>query len=236
MSHRLLGTGSSPTNVKPSLLTNLMHYLSFPDRNSSALVNVITEDVNEFSPEFESHFYSVSLDWEPNSNKDKHEQQQHEQEEILLDVRARDQDCSSEFGSVCRYELLPLQPEQDTSKQQQQQQPEPSFSIDTFGRIRMRYNSRWVVSSAMLTTRQRQVAESLQEQTQGMRQLVRNFQVIAYDCAGKKSLVPATVQVNLNKLCRPTLKGKRALSLSLFPLLFLLCDFTSFSSSTDESI
>jgi len=136
------------------------------------------DDVNEFSPEFERRLYVVSaeLGLAQSGRPDG--------ESLLLTVRAHDQDCSAEFGSVCRYELL-LEPQQEPTWAD-------SLRVDGSGRV-------WARNSWLLAR-----AAKASEQARG------SFQVIAHDCAGKKSQTPALVQVNFNKLCQPAWRGKCA--------------------------
>lgn len=42
------------------------------------------------------------------------------------------------------------------------------------------------------------------------------FAVIAYDCAGKKSLQPASVRISLNKMCQPAWRGEYCTCSELF--------------------
>lgn len=158
-----------------------------------ALVSISLEDVNEFGPEFERQLYSAALDIDAtlappevaasesatidaDSNNDK--------EELLMQLKAHDQDCSVEFGSVCRYEMLGLGEFRNLNE---------FLSLDLAGRLRVR---------------RRKLVENLMEIQNGLSRQQLTFQVIAYDCGGKKSQVPAQVQLNLNKLCKPQLKGK----------------------------
>lgn len=125
-----------------------------------------------------------------------------QRDRYLFQVRARDQDCSHEFGLICRYELIGLAPTnlkepqsqaQQQSQQQQQSQssqtnPLDYFRIDQQGRV-------WLVAD-----RPRASLERGQF----------SFQALAYDCGGKKSQLPANIhiQMSLEPKCQPTLKGK----------------------------
>lgn len=163
----------------------------------------------------------------------------------LLQVQARDQDCSIEFGSICRYELL-AEPHNWSLQQQQLLEANPdlmsAFTVDSSGRVKMKRsflakaaeagagnfsNKVWkwhnnpdstsnsnsdLVSDQPQPTRGNSTSRSLPTPQANFSFA---FQVIAYDCGGKKSLAPATIHLHLNKLCRPKLKGKLQLSSTL---------------------
>lgn len=94
----------------------------------------------------------------------------------VAQVRARDQDCSPEFGDICGYELL-------AAADGHAEPPPAGLGVDSQGRVKWR--------------------RPLPAEPGRL-----SLQVIAYDCAGKKSQTPAKLQLSLNKLCRPALKGK----------------------------
>lgn len=191
------------------------------------------DDVNEFSPDFERHFYTAAIDLSDEEmiqvevaangadadgtsekiNTKQPKTTNRRRDELLVTVRAHDQDCSSEFGSICRYELLSDSPQSasDGSNGQHGGDQLEGLSVDLAGRIWLRH-----LPKSWLAAVQERRKQQLQSQSQANPNLnsnngaylMRSFQVIAYDCAGKKSQTPATVQVSLNKLCRPSLKGK----------------------------
>lgn len=151
-------------------------------------------DVNEFSPEFERSSYSFQL--ELRNNNDDHDdegQDQDEQEDEiarrlkrtqettewchLLTVRAHDQDCSLEFGHVCRYELLG-----DNSAMANASE----FAIDLNGKL-----------AARCVWLERLRANGLRDEVASHQQRTYALQVVAFDCGGKKSQAPASVQVTL---------------------------------------
>lgn len=239
-------TTTTFTNAKSSYMS--ANYFLHAHLNS-ALVSVTIEDVNEFSPEFERQLYSLTLDLDPKHVKlhdllEKENPKQHEgdesekEEEILLQVQARDQDCSTEFGSICRYELL-AEPHHWTSQQQQLQQqtnfeynPDlmSALSVDSSGRVKIKRhflekaastgnflgNSwNWHANLDQQQQQQQQTKEDSTSKTSSSlppfspsTSSLLSFQVIAYDCGDKKSLAPATIHLHLNKMCRPKLKGK----------------------------
>lgn len=194
----------------------------------SALVRVTLNDVNEFSPEFERQVYSISLDSDlkhaishkllssPNSD------QEIQEEVLLLQVRAKDKDCSAEFGTICRYELL-AEPHHWSLQQQKQQHLEAytdlisALTVDSLGRVKVKrhflaktpltgssLNQVWNWHNNPELTRENATSRSSPSSSTAF----FSFQVIAYDCGGKKSLAPATIHLHLNKGCRPALKGK----------------------------
>jgi hypothetical protein len=140
----------------------------------------------------------------------------------LLTVRAHDQDCSRRFGQVCQYELIelnaaPSAPGGDSTPtanfdqqeaaggapQQQQQQHRAGLAIGEFVRVDQRGNVR--AHCAWL----RAQAARQQHWPNGSvgAPVVLAFQVVAFDCGGKKSQTPANVQVEL--LARPQQEGGR---------------------------
>lgn len=233
------------------------------------------DDVNEFSPDFERHFYTASLDFsdeqlqleELDELEDKQaldalnngeqvkktpklDKRRRRDETLLVTVRAHDQDCSSEFGSICRYELLPSGAGAATSGAASGQQNGDGsaqhgasadqlegLSVDVAGRIWIRHlpkSWRSAIQERRKQQQQQQTASSNLNTNSNSNlnsnngaYLVRSFQVIAYDCAGKKSQTPASVQVSLNKLCRPSLRGKFSIFFPLrltLSLCFASCD------------
>lgn len=153
-------------------------------------MSVVLDDVNEFSPEFERLLYSTSLDIDSGAELILMGGQQ-APDPILLQVQARDQDCSLDFGAICRYELLSTQSELKVAD---------FLAIDLSGRIRLTNGSSLI---AHLKAAESAVGANGADKPQQV-----TFLVIAYDCGNKKSQIPATIQLNLNKLCRPSLKGK----------------------------
>lgn len=190
--------------------------------------------MNEFSPEFEQTQYSVSLDLSDlekeeedddeegevgYENDEKNGEQKARRERIrsrsrrrkrrrkprlLAKVEAKDGDCSMEFGSICRYELL-------------DSVGGSALSVDHLGRIWMhRVPLDWQIPE------QQQAIES--DAGAGLVG-TRTLRVIAHDCAGKRSQSPAQVHVrivnssslatspaslSLKSKCKPALKGKCA--------------------------
>lgn len=156
----LTSTTTTYTNAKSSYISAKSFLYA---HLNSALVSVTLEDVNEFSPEFERQLYSLTLDLDPkhvklhdllekeNTSKQQRGEEGENEEEILLQVQAKDQDCSTEFGSICRYELL-AEPQHWTSQQQQQQQLQQqqqtnleynpdlmsALSVDSSGRVKIK--------------------------------------------------------------------------------------------------
>lgn len=133
------------------------------------------QDVNEFSPEFERSVYELTLDLDSSLLA---EPAAATPPRLLLTLRARDQDCSPEFGSVCRYELL---------------ESLDGLSVDSAGRLWMRrLPAAWLAQLRAADAQPRPLS----------------VHVLAYDCAGKKSQVPARVELSFRKVCRAALKGK----------------------------
>lgn len=146
------------------------------------------EDVNEFSPEFDSASYSLALELPQARASTTSGGERH-----LLTVRAQDRDCSAEFGRVCRYELLAGNAGSSTSPVAANGSLE-GLSVDAAGRLLA--SDRWLRSA------------ELELERTGGQSLVRSFQVLAYDCAGKKSLAPASVQLQLGRSCRAAWRGE----------------------------
>lgn len=159
-----------------------------------------------------------------NNNNNNHHQSggQEAARRFLLQVRAHDHDCSVEFGSVCRYELAPSSPTSTSSSPSASPSHSSEagsgaeltdgLSVDSQGRIWLqRVPARWrqLVAAASSSTSANQQQQQQQPHV--------SFQVLAYDCAGRKSQRPATVQLALSRLCRPALRGKCSLS-SLRPV------------------
>lgn len=161
------------------------------------MVSVSIEDVNEFSPEFDRLVYTFKLD----SLSDEEGRQEDEiddiqnstkpsaEERFLFKIQARDQDCSSEFGSVCRYELAPIG-DIDQKQQTGQLSVFEQFRVDREGHVWLRD------------------PERAKRTLKGSGRF--NFLALAYDCGGKKSQLPATIQIQVSQepRCRPSLKGK----------------------------
>lgn len=142
------------------------------------MLRIELEDVNEFGPEFERNHYEASLELPP--SEPDHEQQKAQNAVWchLLSVRAHDQDCSREFGQVCRYELQPMEPQQEESSSQLSK------------RIHLRADSQGNIQAkcAWLS------AQVARQQSNAI-----SLKVIAFDCGGRKSQAPASVQVNLSQ-------------------------------------
>lgn len=148
------------------------------------------QDSNEFSPEFERLLYTFELNDSNGKTRDQLELAKSEglKGRYLFRVQANDQDCSAEFGSVCRYELINFGGSPQIGSEPEAHNSQDLFKVDKNGRVWMQMD--------------RQDSRSDSQSF--------SFQVIAYDCGGKKSQLPATVQVQVSKepKCRPALKGK----------------------------
>lgn len=168
-------------------------------------------DANEFSPEFERNSYAVQL--APAGAGEPALKARRDEPEAwcpLLTVRANDQDCSHEFGQVCRYELMegaagaaglwPLDAQTLASK----------LSVDAAGRLAARCS--WLAG----LQEPARLVEEARNSTSGPTGAGFHFQLVAFDCGGKKSQTPAAVHVSLGagqpagaaRKCRPAWKGK----------------------------
>lgn len=188
-------------------------------------------DVNEFGPEFEYKQYSLVVDEsgalltafaaesaaQPEVDlaqevaSDASTGQQRKQrspiELPLLTIRTLDADCSRQFSAVCRFELLPMLQQSANSQlhaQQLQTQPQQNaddfpIQIDSGGRVR-------------LTRLPRASPQQQQSATPQQTPIVEQwaFQVVAYDCDGKKTHSPVRLNFAVARVCKPALKGKRA--------------------------
>lgn len=152
-----------------------------------------------------------------NNSRQQHQQKQTQQRkragsklsEVLVTVKAIDNDCSERFGSICRYELIQI--DQTTQQQQNGLQtsdylqepppppPPPRLSIDSNGRVRLSSPIKWRDSTT---------TELVTATTTPLSSSEWHWQVVAYDCGGKKSLAPAKLTLRAAKLCKRSLKGK----------------------------
>jgi len=193
------------------------------------MVSVELEDVNEFSPEFEHQNYQVVWEFDPlEFNKklkrpsevgndgpmvggqmkakettevkasDRASGSEADEWRQLAIVRAHDQDCNKEFqGRVCSYELQ--------ASDQLKHQNGPALFVDLDGKLRAKRS--WL---EQLSGASGPLAPSQQPNPQSNGDTLGqfNFQVLAYDCGGKKSQRPANVQLKVMRKCHASWKGE----------------------------
>lgn len=186
--------------------------------------------------------------------------------EPLITIKANDFDCSTRFGSVCRYELIPIStlgggldkkgvPSTSAKSSGQSDKFEslkvgeednlrPNLTIDNSGRVWLSSSSSPSSSLLSLGNRSRRLnnirdnrrknGESVGKKRRKERQrrytsdttnlnnnndnyfanyndsnsIQLTYEIVAYDCGGKKSHLPAKLSVTLIKSCKQSLKGK----------------------------